>query len=331
MDDQTTSSDKFTKYQHLEALAQPEMQGILLQPEVVCTEKIHGTNARVGWVDGVLRIGGRNQEHTNDLQGDSVMGFVRWVRESDLATRFASIFQGHNVILYGEWFGSGIQKGIYYGKEKQFRVFDVRLDGRYQDWDAIVVTASSLGLQTVPLLYRGVPKMSLFEGLLDLQSTVAKELGVETENNLHEGIVIKPTKMVINEYTGQWLIAKYKPARWSERKSDKLREAKPIPIESHAFVEEFVTDTRLEHVLDHLRDDGVAIDDIKATPFVIKEMSIDIHREGQAEREKLEAAGIEWKSISKLISSRTSVMFREYLHKKLLEKHSASQTDIKGV
>jgi hypothetical protein len=319
MDMKIPTSDKFTKYQHLEALTQPEMQNILLQSEVVCTEKIHGTNARVGLVEGQFHIGGRNIDHTND--GDSsVMGFVGEMRGYE--AKFREAFPDQNIIFFGEWFGPGIQKGISYGATKAFRVFDAKLDGRYMDWDTVVTLATKIGFATVPVLYRGVPKMSVFESLLDIKSKVGLESGIDKEDNLHEGIVIKPTQMIINEYTGQWLIAKYKPARWSERKSDKLKEAKPIPIESHTFIEEFVTEIRLEHVLDHLRDAGVAIDDIKSTSNVIKEMSIDIHREGQVEREKLEAQGIEWKTISKLISSRTSTMFRDYLHKKLLERHS---------
>lgn len=317
----TANSDTFTRYQHLESLTRPEMQNILLQPEVVCTEKIHGTNARFGLIDGVLRIGGRNQEHSNDVQGDSVMGFVRWVRESGLEARLKEGWPDRNIIFFGEWFGSNIQKGIHYGKDKQFRVFDIKLDGRYLDWDDVRLVSLLVGLYTVPELYRGLPKLSVFDSLLDIQSVVAKELGVETTNNLHEGIVIKPTKMVINEQTGEWLIAKYKPARWSERHSEKTKkEFKPIPQESHKFVEEFVTMTRLEHVLDHLRDAGIATDDIKSTPHILKEMSLDIYREAAPEIKVLEEAGIEWKTLAKLVAGRTSVLFREYLHQQLVQK-----------
>lgn len=320
---QEETTDTFTKYQHLEALTRPEMQAIFLQPEVVCTEKIHGTNARVGWVDGKVRIGGRNQDHTNDLQGDSVMGFVKWVRESGLATRL-NAFANDNIIFFGEWFGAGIQKGINYGKEKQFRVFDVKFNGKYQDWDQIVFWANAMNLPVVPLLYRGIPQLPIFDGLLDIQSAVAKELGVETTNNLHEGIVIKPSKMVINDQTGEWLIAKYKPARWSERKSEKeKKEFKPLPNETQKFVEEFVTETRLEHVLDHLRDSNIPIDDVKSMPHVLKEMSIDIFREGKPEIDAMEPLGVDWKTLSKLVAGRTSVMFKEYLHKKMVERLQA--------
>lgn len=313
------TKDNFKKYPHLESLVKPEMQNIFLQPEVVCTEKIHGTNARVGVIDGVVRIGGRNQDHTNDLQGDSVMGFVRWVRESGLEQRLLQQYASANIIFHGEWFGSGIQKGINYGKEKQFRVFDVRWEGVMQDWEKVQLHATFIGLKTVPELFKGFPKLEVFDQLLDVQSTVAKELGVETANNSHEGIVIKPTKMVYNENTGDWLIAKYKSAKWSERKSEKdKKDFVPLPTEIHAFVDEFVTDTRLEHVLDHLRDQGIEVTSLEATPHVLKEMNYDILREGKAEIEKLTAdETVEWKQVSKLINNRTLTLLRTYLHKKL--------------
>lgn len=320
-----TDTSEFVKYQHLESLTRPEMQNIFLQPEVVCTEKIHGTNARFGVVGGKLRIGGRNQDHTNDVQGDSVMGFVRWVRESGLEEKliqtFVSSLQTDDIIFFGEWHGPGIQKGINYGLSKQFRVFDIRLNGRYLNWDEVVWWSRSFGLKTVPVLYRGFPKLEIFDKLLDVQSVVGRENGIELGTNLHEGIVIKPTTMVINENTGQWLIAKYKPARWSERTSEKTKkDFVPLPGSVQAFVDEFVTDTRLEHVIDHLRDSGVQVTGLEQTPDVLKEMNFDILREGKAEVDKLTADGaVEWKQVAKLVNNRTLTLLKQYLHKKLEE------------
>ena len=325
--DKIKSSEAFVKYQHLDSLT--VVQDIFLEPEVVCTEKIHGTNARFGLVDGVIRIGGRNQEHTNDEQGDSVMGFVRWVRESGISERVSSFFEHHSVIFFGEWFGIGIQKGINYGKEKQFRVFDVRLDGKYQDWDEVVRICQAVGLYTVPLLYRGFPKLEAFNQLLEMQSVVAQELGVSADDNIHEGIVIKPAKMKVSPTTGEWMIAKYKNAKFAERMSEKQKkDFVPLPGSVHAFVEEFVTDTRLEHVIDHLRDQGILVTDMKATPHVLKEMNIDILREGKAEIETLTSDGtVEWKQVSQLVSKRTGVLLKQYFHK-LMERAVADQQKI---
>ncbi len=325
--DTTKSSDEFTKYQHLDALT--KVQDIFLEPEVVCTEKIHGTNARFGWVDKKLRIGGRNQDHTNDEQGDSVMGFVKWVREQELDKKLKLYFRGFNIIFYGEWFGVGIQKGVNYGTEKQFRVFDVRFNGKYQDWDNVVHLCNVMGLKTVPLLYRGFPKLETFNQLLEIQSVVAAELGVTVTDNTHEGIVIKPSKMKISPTTGEWMIAKYKNAKFAERTSERQKkDFVPLPGSVHAFVDEFVTETRLEHVIDHLRDQGIEVKDMTATPHVLKEMNVDVLREGKDEIEKLTSDGtVEWKQVSQLVSKRTGVLLKQHFHK-LLEKFVNNQEKI---
>jgi Rnl2 family RNA ligase len=319
------SANDFTKYQHLEALS--KIQDIFLEPEVVCTEKIHGTNARVGLVEGVFRIGGRNQEHTNDMQGDSVMGFVKWVRSYE--AQIQEVFKGHSVVFYGEWFGPGIQKGVVYSPDKAFRVFDVRLDGKYADWDAVVELSAKAGFITVPVLYRGFPKLEVFDRLIEMQSTVAQEFGMKVENNTHEGIVIKPSKMKVSPITGEWMIAKYKNAKFAERKSEKeKKDFKPLPGEVHKFVEEFVTDTRLEHVIDHLRDQGIEVKGMEATPHVLKEMNLDILREGASEVDKLTAdETVEWKQVSKLVSARTTTLLKQYL-RKLLEQAVSNQQKI---
>ena len=46
----------FAKYPEIELLHR--VPDIMQEPEVVVTEKIHGTNARFGWGDGRFRIGG---------------------------------------------------------------------------------------------------------------------------------------------------------------------------------------------------------------------------------------------------------------------------------
>ena len=308
------SSDGFSKYQHLESLS--KVPDIFLEPEVVCTEKIHGTNARVGWINGEERIGGRNQDHTKDEGDSGVMGFVKYIRS--LNVDWAGLFGTTNIIFYGEWHGSNIQKGIKYSDEKEFRVFDVRVNGLLRDWNDIVDLVEHSPFKLVPLLYKGVPTLEKFDELVKVQSVVGKENGFDDSENFHEGIVIKPTKMKRAE-TG-WVMAKYKHARWTERQSEKVKkDYKPLPGEVTAFVEEFVTDIRFDHIIDHLRDQGVEINDMKATPHLLKEMNIDVAREGKDEIEKITNDEVTWKMITKLISKKTLVLLREYLHKKMID------------
>ena len=58
---------------------------------------------------------------------------------------------------------------------------------------------------------------------------------------------------------------------------------------------------------------------MKATPHLMKEMNIDVAREGKDEITKITNDDVTWKVINKLISKRTLILLRDYLHKKIEE------------
>jgi hypothetical protein len=85
--------------------------------DVVVTEKIDGTNAQIViGEDGSVRAGSRNRYITPEADN---FGFARWVAEREEELR-AVLGPGRH---YGEWYGSGIQRG--YGlSEKRFALFN---------------------------------------------------------------------------------------------------------------------------------------------------------------------------------------------------------------
>lgn len=105
--------------------------------EVIVTEKIDGTNAQIvvcpedevharldgsgstGYADGFyLFTGSRNRWITPK---DDNFGFARWVNEN--AAELVKLGPGRH---YGEWWGSGIQRGYGLQKgEKRFSLFNV--------------------------------------------------------------------------------------------------------------------------------------------------------------------------------------------------------------
>lgn len=91
-----------------------------LSRDMIVTEKIDGTNAQVHVTDdGIVMAGSRNRWLT--VEADN-FGFARWVKahEDELRT---GLGPGTH---YGEWWGSGIQRG--YGLpsgEKRFSLFNV--------------------------------------------------------------------------------------------------------------------------------------------------------------------------------------------------------------
>lgn len=97
-----------------------------LRREIVITEKIDGTNASIFiGEDGTFLVGSRTRWITPESDN---FGFARWAHEH--REELLQLGPGHH---FGEWFGSGIQRG--YGLlngEKRFALFNVDrwADGR---------------------------------------------------------------------------------------------------------------------------------------------------------------------------------------------------------
>lgn len=124
--------DGFQEFQHLTRFA---------KESVIVTEKIDGTNAQI-YIDdlgSIIRAGSRNRWIT---PGDDNFGFAKWVDEHK--DELLKLGPGRH---YGEWYGSGIQRG--YGlKEKRFALFNV---GRWGN-PAAIEFAKPDCCTTVPLL-----------------------------------------------------------------------------------------------------------------------------------------------------------------------------------
>jgi len=123
------------------------------------TEKIDGMNIRVLFsADGKVEFRGRTD--AAQLPGDLIKYLyetftpdkmkVLWNKEKDGVVTVDPT----DIILYGEGYGAGIQKGGGdYGKAKRFRLFDVLIGGRWWlNWQNTLDVADKLGIQTAPYL-----------------------------------------------------------------------------------------------------------------------------------------------------------------------------------
>lgn len=310
------TKDKFTQYPHIENIE--EVPEVFELSEVIVTEKVHGSAARIGVIDGRLRLGGRKLEFT-DIRPDTREGlcFIQWVLDTGLDKKVIEAFSGHDVILYGEWHGSGtpkkgwpqVQKGIRYINGNDLRIFDVKVDGKYVPQDEVASWAAKVGLKTMPILYRGKPDMKIFDSLIDTMSRVGEENGIVDPENTIEGIVIRPPEFVWDEKRRP-IMAKYKIGKWAERASAQ-KHPKTLPKErvvipgASEFAKEFVTEMRLEHILDQLREAGIPIDK-SSLGEVMKRMGQDIKREGIG---ALGDAKLEWKDVSPFVTRLTKELF----------------------
>ncbi len=94
------------------------------------------------------------------------------------------------VVLFGELYGTQDMK---YGLRNQrgFRAFDLAVDGRYVDHDAVVALCARFGVETVPVLYRGRFSMAEAERQTDGPTVMCDPADAGTFGG-REGIVVKP-------------------------------------------------------------------------------------------------------------------------------------------
>jgi RNA ligase (TIGR02306 family) len=95
------------------------------------------------------------------------------------------------LFLLGEVYGPGIQDGVFtYGRQQtDFRVFDVmvgyRGDQSFQMYDVARMVAHSIGVETVPEIYRGPFSVEALAAFTNGHTTLAE--------HMREGVVVKPT------------------------------------------------------------------------------------------------------------------------------------------
>jgi RNA ligase (TIGR02306 family) len=180
---------------------------------VQITRKLHGTNARFGivkktklslwdkikkffgladeWVDYEYVYGSHNVEKGSDSQGFYSTDVWRTVADQyhfkqilwDIAKSWGSI--GSGIVMYGEIYGAGIQKGYDYGlKDIEFAAFDFMLDGEYMNVDFVKHTCNVYSIPHVPILYDGPWSQ-------EIQDSFVFNNNIEGTKVPHEGVVVK--------------------------------------------------------------------------------------------------------------------------------------------
>lgn len=125
----------------------PEFE-YLADSEWVFTEKVDGTNIRVGWGGGEVAFGGRT-EHAQ-IPASLVNMLHSIFTEKRLAACVSAC------CLYGEGYGAGIQKGGgNYRRGAGFVLFDVRVGDLWLARDFVEDIADNLGVDVVPIVGTG--------------------------------------------------------------------------------------------------------------------------------------------------------------------------------
>jgi ATP-dependent RNA circularization protein (DNA/RNA ligase family) len=137
------------------------------------TEKIDGTNIRIGYQDGKLLIGGR----TDNAQ---IPAFLY----AKLAELFANYCE-EEMTLYGEGYGAKIQKGEgYIPNGVGFILFDARVAGWWLKRDDLELIAQKYVIPIVPIIGHGTLEYACHLCSAGFPSSVG--------NRDAEGIVLRP-------------------------------------------------------------------------------------------------------------------------------------------
>lgn len=174
-----------------------------LNRDIIITEKIDGTNAAVHVVpdNSNYELGGFPAGHVIDpgtgrgyivgaqsrkrliTPQDDNFGFAAWVRDNAVALA-TTLGEGTH---FGEWWGSGIQRG--YGLSNGKRYFSLFNTKRWGDTCALA--AAVPGLRCVPVLHEGVfDDASIDAALRDLEDYGSY---AKVGYNRPEGIVVYHT------------------------------------------------------------------------------------------------------------------------------------------
>lgn len=170
--------------------------------EVVCTEKIHGTNCRVGLVRGEWMAGSRElRRQTTSTPASNIYWYPTTLPEVRAMLESLSV-GSQSVVLYGEVYGSKIQN-LSYGKTGTmgFLAFDLAIDGRFVGFDDFKGACGAYGVPIAPVLYRGAFSLAEVRAVSTGNSTVGG-------GHIREGVVVKPVVERVDPKVGR-VILKY--------------------------------------------------------------------------------------------------------------------------
>lgn len=207
-----TAISGFTEYHKIDTLFERDERFVVdptkLKKSVLATisewdvtEKIDGTNIRIMLSkDGEVSIGGRT--NNAQLPGDLLMNLVRMFPEKKMTDVLWCDGLPTEVILFGEGYGAGIQKGGAYRADKSFILFDVLVDGKWWlDREIVDSVATKLGIDVVPYLGR----MTLSQIVQLVRDPFQSKIGTAVS----EGIVARPIETLFDK-RGERVIIKLK-------------------------------------------------------------------------------------------------------------------------
>jgi hypothetical protein len=297
----------------------------------VGTVKLHGTNASVVLGPGdSIQMQSRKRRLTPDHDNHGFARFITeevgldyWRRQTDRLRAKYGLSVDDTIVVYGEWCGGNIQKGVaLQDVERMFVIFSLRAEIE-SDTYWLDIAELDMNHSRIKNVYEfehhyldidfsnpGIARNKMVEFTLAVEERcpVAYALG---SDGTGEGVVWKPIDPDYQE--GKF---------WFKVKGDKhsvtkVKTLAPIDVEKAASLEEFVgkvvTEQRLMQGVEHLREMGMELSR-RSTGDYLRWVFKDIAEE---EADALEASCLTLKDIGKPVSTTARIWFFKYLDSEL--------------
>jgi Rnl2 family RNA ligase len=219
----------------------------LLTAEYEIQEKIHGANIQLIFShDNPPLVASRNRvlEHSEDFY--EVKALLSSRHEDFIYAAESQVAFSGTMILYGEIFGPGIQKGVKYGTEKQIVFFDMIFNDIFQSPLDARWFFDDLGYSD--LFINRIATVDGLNNALEFHTEMISGLGPDEHDNLMEGVVIKPLNAVYQSPQGSRFYIKKKNEAFKEK-----AKAKKPPVDTelerlHLEFLSYITPMRLQTV-----------------------------------------------------------------------------------
>lgn len=161
------------------------------------TEKIDGTNIRIHWDGHKVEFAGRTDRA--QIPKPLMEYLTNTFGSMEAEEMFEQKFGENDVILFGEGYGLGIQKGGAYRDDVSFILFDVLIGDTWLKRDSVEDIATAFGIDIVPIVFVGdikkavdfvktKPKSTI--GTANMEGVVGRPV-IEMKDRLSKRVIVK--------------------------------------------------------------------------------------------------------------------------------------------
>lgn len=151
---------------------------------IVITEKIHGTSSAYCFQSDIQQFTAKSHSHYRHDGNNLYWNIARKYNLPDILQLYPDLG------VYGEIYGTKIQKGFNYGltNDVNFAIFDLLDKNRWLSYEEVKFFSEKTGIPMVPVLDDNF----LYDGIDSVKHYAEGNSTIKNSNHVREGIVIEP-------------------------------------------------------------------------------------------------------------------------------------------